>query len=188
MVTSVVVVGVGGQGVMTLARWLGRAAAAAGYDVKIAEIHGLSQRGGSVEVHVRFGDRVYGPVVPEGDADYVAAMEAVEALRAFRYLREDTVLVVNRRVIQIPGRFLDPEQVYRALQTHRYLRLVPAFDVAAKMGDPIYENSVLLGYLTRLLGIDGRVDFLDERNRRAFDEGRRLASGDVQPSASSTAS
>ncbi|WP_193385957.1 indolepyruvate oxidoreductase subunit beta [Thermoproteus uzoniensis] len=188
MVTSVVIVGVGGQGVMTLARWLGRAAMAAGYDVKIAEVHGLSQRGGSVEVHVRLGDRVYGPVVSEGDADYVVAMEALEALRAFRYIGGNTVLVVNKRVIQIPGRYLDPEQVYKALQTYKNLRLVPAFDIAMKIGDPIYENSVLLGYLAKLLGVDERVDWLDERNRRAFDEGRRLASGDLQPSASSMAS
>ncbi|MEL9991677.1 MAG: indolepyruvate oxidoreductase subunit beta [Thermoproteus sp.] len=176
MVTSIVIVGVGGQGVMTLARWLGRAAVAAGYDVKIAEVHGLSQRGGSVEVHVRIGERVYAPVVSEGDADYVVAMEAIEALRAFRYLKEEALFVVNKRIIQVPGKYVDPEQVYRALAVHKGLRLVPAFELALKIGDPIYENSVLLGYVAKLLRLDGFVDWLDEKNLRAFEEGRRLAS------------
>lgn len=175
MVTSIVIVGVGGQGVMTLARWIGRAALAAGYDVKIAEVHGLSQRGGSVEVHVRFGERVYGPVVPEADADYVAALEALEALRAFKYIKDKTLLVVNKRIIQIPGRYMDPEQVYAALLSYKGTRLIPAFDIAVKLGDPIYENSVFLGFLTKILGLDGYVDWLDERNSRAFEEGRKLA-------------
>ncbi len=175
MVTSIVVVGVGGQGVMTLARWIGRAALAAGYDVKIAEVHGLSQRGGSVEVHVRFGERVYGPIVSEGDADYVAALEALEALRAFRYLKEGALLVVNKRVIQVPGRYMDPEQIYAALSSYKNSRLIPAFNIAVKLGDVVYENAVLLGYLTKILGLDAYVDWLDERNKKAFEEGRRLA-------------
>ena len=84
MATSIVIVGVGGQGALTLARWIGEAALAEGYDVRIAEIHGMSQRGGSVEVHVRFGTEVYAPIVEEGGADLVIALEAVEALRGFR--------------------------------------------------------------------------------------------------------
>ncbi len=176
MVTSIVVVGVGGQGVMTLARWIGRAALAAGYDVKIAEVHGLSQRGGSVEVHVRFGERVYGPVVSEADADYVAALEALEALRAFKYIKEGGVLVVNKRIIQIPGRYVDPEQVYAALSSYARTRFIPAFDIAVKLGDPIYENSVIFGFMARMLGLDGYVDWLDARNLKAFEEGRKLAS------------
>jgi indolepyruvate ferredoxin oxidoreductase beta subunit len=99
MATSIVIVGVGGQGALTLARWIGEAALAEGYDVRIAEIHGMSQRGGSVEVHVRFGREVYAPIVEEAGADLVIALEAVEALRGFRYLKPGGVLVINKRVI-----------------------------------------------------------------------------------------
>ncbi len=103
MATSIVIVGVGGQGALTLARWIGEAALAEGYDVRIAEIHGMSQRGGSVEVHVRFGREVYAPIVVEAGADLVIALEAVEALRGFRYLKPGGVLVINKRVIQPPA-------------------------------------------------------------------------------------
>jgi indolepyruvate ferredoxin oxidoreductase beta subunit len=99
MATSIVIVGVGGQGALTLARWIGEAALAEGYDVRIAEIHGMSQRGGSVEVHVRFGREVSAPIVEEAGADLVIALEAVEALRGFRNLKPSGVLVINKRVI-----------------------------------------------------------------------------------------
>jgi indolepyruvate ferredoxin oxidoreductase beta subunit len=176
MVTSVVVVGVGGQGVVTLARWLGRAAAAAGHDVRIAEVHGLSQRGGSVDVHIRFGERVRSPTVPEGGADYVIALEALEALRAFRYLREGSSLVVNKRVIQVPGKYVEPDLVFKSLVGKGFVvRIVPAYDIAVKLGDPLYENAVMFGYAAALLGLAGAVDWLDERNLKAFREGVSLA-------------
>jgi indolepyruvate ferredoxin oxidoreductase beta subunit len=99
MAISIVIVGVGGQGALTLARWIGEAALAEGYDVRIAEVHGMSQRGGSVEVHVRFGREVSAPIVEEAGADLVIALEAVEALRGFRNLKPSGVLVINKRVI-----------------------------------------------------------------------------------------
>lgn len=96
MATSIVVMGVGGQGVLTLARWIGEATLSKGYDLRIAEVHGMSQRYGSVEVHVRFGKVVYAPIVEEGGADYVVALEAVEALRACKYLKPGGILIVNK--------------------------------------------------------------------------------------------
>ncbi|MBP1448698.1 MAG: indolepyruvate oxidoreductase subunit beta [Thermoproteus sp.] len=174
-VTNVVVAGVGGQGIMTLARWLGRAAAALGLDVRIAEVHGLSQRGGSVEVHLRFGERVRSPTISEGDADYVLALEALEALRAFRYLKQSSLLISNKRVIQVPGRYVDPSSVFSALGSLPFVRLVPAYDIALKLGDPIYENAALLGYAATVMGLAAAVDWLDERNARAFREGAALA-------------
>jgi indolepyruvate ferredoxin oxidoreductase beta subunit len=109
MATSIVIVGVGGQGVLTLARWIGEAALTKGYDVRIAEVRG----GGSVEVHVRFGKEVYAPVVEEDGADFVVALEAV---RAYRYLRPGAVLLVNKRVIQPPGRWYDLEELIKAIK------------------------------------------------------------------------
>ncbi|ACB39790.1 indolepyruvate oxidoreductase subunit beta [Pyrobaculum neutrophilum] len=173
MATSVVFVGVGGQGVVTLARWVGEAALSAGYDVRIAEIHGVSQRGGSVEVHLRFGE-VYAAVVEEGGADYVVALEALEALRAYRYLKEGGLLVVNRRVIQPPGRWFNVEEVVEAIKRSGARScVVPCFDVALELGSPVYENAVMLGILARLLGLP-QPPGLDGRNREAFQRGFNL--------------
>ncbi|MEM1597371.1 MAG: indolepyruvate oxidoreductase subunit beta [Pyrobaculum sp.] len=174
MVTSVVVVGVGGQGVLTLARWLGESAMAAGYDVRIAEVHGMSQRGGSVEVHVRFGEEVHAPIVEEGGADYVVAMEALEALRGYKYLSPRGVLVVNKRVIQPPGRWYDVAQVVEAIaksEVRHYV--VPAFEIALQLGSPIYENAVLLGFAAKLMGLP-MPPSLDDKNKEAFLRGAAL--------------
>lgn len=174
MATSLVIVGVGGQGALTLARWIGEAALAAGYDVRIAEIHGMSQRGGSVEVHVRFGKEVYAPVVEEGGADYVVALEAVEALRAYKYLKPSGVLVANKRVIQPPGRWVDPQLVLEAITKSGIKAYVlPCFDMAMELGSPIYENAVMLGAVSKLLNLP-MPESLDERNREAFRRGARL--------------
>ncbi|MGC9129968.1 MAG: indolepyruvate oxidoreductase subunit beta [Pyrobaculum sp.] len=174
MATSIVVVGVGGQGVLTLARWIGEASLSEGYDVRIAEVHGMSQRGGSVEVHVRFGKVVYAPIVEEGGADYVVALEAVEALRAFRYLKPGGVLVVNKRVIQPPGRWISEEELLGSLQRSGVKTyIVPAADVARELGSVVYENAVLLGFLSQLLGLP-MPPSLDDRNREAFRRGARL--------------
>lgn len=176
MVTSIVVVGVGGQGVVTLARWLGRAAMAAGYDVRIAETHGLSQRGGSVEAHVRFGEVVRSPTVSEADADYVVALEALEALRAFKYLKSDALMVVNKRIINVPGKSVDSTAVFNALVSLKNVKLIPAFDIAQRLGGSTYENAVMFGYMAALLGLDRAVDWLDGGNLRAFNEGKKLIS------------
>jgi len=174
MATSIVVVGVGGQGVLTLAKWIGEAAMTEGYDVRIAEIHGMSQRGGSVEVHVRFGREVYAPIVEEGGADFVIALEAVEALRAFRYLKPGGVLVVNRRVIQPPGRWYDLGEVIEAIRTSwPKTYIAPCYDVALGLGSALYENSVMLGFVSQLLGLP-MPPSLDEKNRAAFHRGAQL--------------
>jgi len=174
MATSIVVVGVGGQGVLTLAKWIGEAAMTEGYDVRIAEIHGMSQRGGSVEVHVRFGREVYAPIVEEGGADFVIALEAVEALRAFRYLKPGGVLVVNKRVIQPPGRWYDLGEVIEAIRTSwPKTYIAPCYDVALGLGSALYENSVMLGFVSQLLGLP-MPPSLDEKNRTAFHQGAQL--------------
>ncbi len=171
MATSIVIVGVGGQGVLTLARWIGEAALAEGYDVRIAEVHGMSQRGGSVEVHVRFGKEVYAPIVEEGGADFVVALEAV---RAYRYLRQGAVLLVNKRVIQPPGRWYDLGELIEAIK-NSWPRpyVMPCYDAALELGSALYENSVMLGFLSQLLGLP-MPSSLDERNQAAFRKGMQL--------------
>ena len=95
MTKNIMIVGVGGQGTLLTSRVLGKAALAKGYDVKISEVHGMAQRGGSVVTFVRFGDQVNEPVVEEGQADLIIAFERLEALRYAHFLKKDGVLVVN---------------------------------------------------------------------------------------------
>jgi indolepyruvate ferredoxin oxidoreductase beta subunit len=174
MATSIVIVGVGGQGALTLARWIGEAALAEGYDVRIAEIHGMSQRGGSVEVHVRFGREVYAPIVEEAGADLVIALEAVEALRGFRYLKPGGVLVINKRVIQLPGRWYELGEVVDAIRkSWPKTYIVPCYEAALGLVSALYENSVMLGFVSQLLGLP-MPPSLDERNQAAFRKGMQL--------------
>jgi len=88
-VTNIMIVGVGGQGSLLASRLLGNALVSEGYDVKVSEVHGMSQRGGSVVTYVRFGDKVYSPVIDKGEADYILSFEKLEAARWMEYLRKD---------------------------------------------------------------------------------------------------
>lgn len=91
-VKSVLIVGVGGQGTLLASRLLGNAMVAAGHDVKVSEVHGMSQRGGSVETYVRYGEKVYSPVIEKGGADYILAFEQLEAARYLPYLKKEAPL------------------------------------------------------------------------------------------------
>ena len=95
MTKNIMIVGVGGQGTLLTSRIIGKTAMEMGLDVKISEVHGMAQRGGSVVTFVRFGEKVYEPVVEEGQADVIIAFERLEALRYAHFLKKDGVLVVN---------------------------------------------------------------------------------------------
>jgi len=95
---NIITAGYGGQGVLTLAEILAGSAFRASYDMKQAELHGLSQRGGALSCHVRFGEEVHSPLVPKGSADLIIALEAVEALRSLQFASKETVLVFNEKV------------------------------------------------------------------------------------------
>lgn len=146
---NVVIVGVGGQGILTLARLIGEAAVIDGVNVMVAETHGLSQRGGSVLVHVRLGD-VEAPLIPLGGANLMLALELLEALRYLSYMRGDGVIVADKLLIppsipdiETPGL----EVVVEALEsTGLELHLVPATIVAEKLGDVRVANTYMLGY------------------------------------------
>ena len=98
-VKSVLIVGVGGQGTLLASRLLGSAMMDLGYDVKVSEVHGMSQRGGSVETYVRYGDKVYSPVINQGEADIVLAFEQLEAARFLPFLKKGGVVVTNTQQI-----------------------------------------------------------------------------------------
>ena len=96
---SVMIVGVGGQGSLLASKLLGRLLVDEGYDVKVSEVHGMSQRGGSVVTYVRFGDKVYSPIITDGEADIIISFEKLEAGRYAKYLKKDGKIVVNTQQI-----------------------------------------------------------------------------------------
>lgn len=153
---NIYLTGVGGQGLITFASVLGQAAVDAGLNVTVAETHGLSQRGGAVDVHVRVG-KGHSPLIPIGGADVVVSFELIEALRAIPYINPNTVMIVNRRLIPPPtlrGNLPNPgyiESALRKLPIKVYL--INAYDHAVKIGNPIFENMVMLGASYALTGI-----------------------------------
>jgi len=158
-VTSLMFAGVGGQGSLLVAELTSITASLAGYDVKQTEVHGVSQRGGSVETHVRFGEKVYSPVVTPGEADAVIALEKLEALRFAHYVRLETgVILVNEYEI-IPGSVSGAGETYPH-ETIAFLRgkglkviTLPASQIARDLGDGRMANVVMIGALSKVLAI-----------------------------------
>lgn len=151
---NIYLAGVGGQGLVTFATILGDAAIRAGYKALVAETHGLSQRGGSIDVHVRIGD-VDAPLIPRGGADVIVAFEILEAFRAISYANEDTVFIVNKRLIRPPAtkqRIPSINELENALRSSiKSIYVVNAYDDAIKLGNVIYENMVILGALYSIM-------------------------------------
>lgn len=157
-VTNILIVGVGGQGTILASKVLGRVAQDFGKEVKVSEIHGMSQRGGSVVTQVRFGDKVYSPVISVGTADIILAFEKLEALRWLPYLAPNGVIIVNDQEIDpmpvITGQAEYPEDVYGALSKIAKTIAVPALEMAKKAGSSKAVNIVLLGVLANILGLN----------------------------------
>ena len=187
-VTSVVFVGVGGQGTILATSIFSAGLVAAGYDVKTAEIHGLSQRGGAVNGHVRFGRIVHSPIVGDGGADFLVAFEVVEALRCLPFLSPSGRLIVNDLEIApapvLTGRMKYPEGVLPLLSAKVDTTVVDAHRIAATLGNLRTMNLVLLGALVEaanLATIDWNAAiaatvkkaFVDI-NIAAFNAGRRV--------------
>jgi len=155
-ITNIVVAGVGGQGVLLTSDIIAKTALKEGWDVKKSEVHGMAQRGGSVISEVRFGEKIYSPLIKKGKADYLLTLEKLEALRYIDYLKQDGILIVNDLEISPMGVSLGkekyPENIYEVLQdkTSHLLR-VKALDLAEKAGNVRTMNLVLLGMLSRFL-------------------------------------
>jgi indolepyruvate ferredoxin oxidoreductase beta subunit len=150
-VTTVMLVGVGGQGTILAADVLAKVAAAAGLDVKLSEVHGMSQRGGSVDTVVRFGDVVHSPVTDPGQADHLVAFELIEGARWVHFCRPDGRLVISDRIIDpLPVLIGDePHPVgVRAALEYEGAVFVDAEALACEAGSPRSANVVLLGALS----------------------------------------
>jgi len=156
--TSVMIVGVGGQGSLLASKLLGRLLVDEGYDVKVSEVHGMSQRGGSVVTYVRFGDKVYSPIVTAGEADIIIAFEKLEAARYAPYLKAEGRLVVNTQQIDpmpvIIGAAEYPEGVLEEL-TAKGLQVeaLDALSLARRAGSAKAVNIVLMGRAAKYFNI-----------------------------------
>lgn len=144
---NIILTGVGGQGIITLLSVIDEAALVQGYDIKSSELHGLSQRGGSVEAHIRFGKKVYSPMVTNGKADLIIALEALEALRESSKAGKQTKILVNEYFLPFIGSPAKEEIIQNLKGTKRDLYLVPASKMCKdKLQNEIVCTLYLLGY------------------------------------------
>lgn len=186
-VMNILLVGVGGQGILLASELLSEVLMAAGHDVKKSEIHGMSQRGGSVVSHVRFGERVHSPVIPEGEGDLLLGFELLETYRFLPLITPAARVVANDFTIPPPSVLLGkepyPDDLHgRIRQRHPDSLFIDADRLAGEAGDPRTANTVLLGAVSSLLPIEEPVwhaaleRFLPEKirsvNTRAFFLGR----------------
>lgn len=149
---SIMIVGVGGQGTLLASRILGAALVSKGYDVKVSEVHGMSQRGGSVVTYVKYGDSVASPIIEKGEADLLLSFEQLEAARWLPYLKVDGQLIVNSQTIDpmtvISGAAVYPEGILDALTSAgAAVTSIDALKLAVEAGSSKAVNVVLIGVL-----------------------------------------
>ncbi|MCI5948205.1 MAG: indolepyruvate oxidoreductase subunit beta [Oscillospiraceae bacterium] len=151
--TSIMIVGVGGQGTLLASRILGNAVIDEGFDVKVSEVHGMSQRGGSVVTYVKFGDKVYSPVIDKGEADIILAFEQLEAYRALPWLKKGGRIIVNEQKINpmpvITGAANYPENIIEKLKEMCSVTSLDALELAKEAGSIKTVNVVLIGVLAK---------------------------------------
>ena len=154
---SVMIVGVGGQGTILASRLLGNAVISEGYDVKVSEVHGMSQRGGSVITYVRYGEKVYSPIIEKGEADLILSFELLEAARYLPYLKKGGRLIVNTQQIDpmpvVTGQATYPDGVLDMLRSKADVTAVDALSLAVEAGSAKAVNVVLMGVAAQSLGI-----------------------------------
>ncbi len=153
-VKNVMIVGVGGQGTLLASRILGNVCVNEGYDVKMSEVHGMAQRGGSVVTYVKYGDKVYSPIISEGEADIIVSFEELEAYRWISYLKKGGKLVVNAQQIDpmpvITGAAKYPENILEKIKNKADgVVAVDALSLANEAGNSKAVNVVLLGVLAK---------------------------------------
>jgi len=182
--------GVGGQGILLASEVTAFSLLAAGMDARKSEVHGMAQRGGSVTAQLRYGTKVYSPLISPGEADIVVAFEMMEAVRYLPYMHSQTKVIVNTHKIYPPavatGKMDYPENVLAELISRDiHVKELDAFEIASKVGEVRAVNIVMVGVLSTYLPIDEQVyvDVMNERiperfrevNIKAFQEGRKIA-------------
>lgn len=150
MTTNILIVGVGGQGTLLTGRIIGNYAMTKGHDVKMSEVHGMAQRGGSVVMQVRYGEKVHSPLVEVGDADIIFAFEQLEALRYSHYLKKDGVIIVNtQRIDPMPvvmGAAEYPKDVLEQIKVvNPEACMIDALSIAQEIGNVKVVNMIMIG-------------------------------------------
>ncbi len=185
---NILIVGVGGQGTLLASKLMGRYFTEKGYDVKVSEVHGMSQRGGSVVTYVRYGEKVFSSVIEKGEADIILSFEQLEGARWLPYLKKGGVLITGTQKIDpmpvIMGKASYPENILEKL-SEKGVKVIPvdALTLALDAGSAKSANVVLLGAAVKLLGID-KDEFAEivrssvppktvEANLKAFESGYR---------------
>ena len=159
---NIMIVGVGGQGSLLASKLLGQLFQMQGFDVKVSEVHGMSQRGGSVVTYVRYGDKVYSPVIDKGEADFIVSFELLEAARWLPYLKPEGVIVTNTQQIDpmpvITGAAAYPEDlVAKMLESGARVDALDCLKLAEQAGSSKAVNIVLLGRLSHYFDISENV-------------------------------
>ena len=182
---NIMVVGVGGQGTLLTSRIIGKTALSCGYDVKLSEVHGMAQRGGSVVTFVRFGEKVSEPVVEEGNADILISFEKLEAMRYAHFLKKDGKIIVNDCKIEpmtvVTCAASYPENVIETLKEKHSVTVISGNEIAKELGNPKVLNSVVLGVAAKAIGFN-KEDWISviektvpvktiELNKKAFLKG-----------------
>lgn len=191
---NILIVGVGGQGVILASELLSEAAMASGFDAKKSEVHGMSQRGGVVSSHIRFGKKVFSPLIPENQADAVLAFEAAEGLRWAHQVSDTGLLVINDQQIVPPIAFTKgveyPEDpIGQAKQQSKRVLAINALEIAHKIGNPKLVNTILIGAISQELPISPEIwektmrrlvpRGTEEQNLAGFAEGVKLTREEV---------
>jgi len=177
-ITNIMIVGVGGQGTLLASRILGNVALKLNYDVKVSEVHGMSKRGGSVVTNVRYGEKIYSPVICKGEADIIIAFEQLEAIRWLPYLKKDGIMITSTHKMNpmpvITGAAEYPKDIIKMIaETGVKIIDVDAFSLAQQAGNDKASNVVLIGILAKYMSgsIDKEVyiDALRISNPKLFD-------------------
>ena len=187
MVTSIMIVGVGGQGSLLASKILGKVAMDKGYDVKVSEVHGMSQRGGSVVTYVRFGDKVNSPIIDKGGADYIISFELLEAARYVEFLKPGGQIVTNSQQIDpmpvIAGTAEYPAGLIEKMEeAGAKVDAIDALSLAEEAGSSKASNIVLMGRFSKYVDGISKEEWIKvientvpakflEMNKKAFELG-----------------
>ncbi len=168
-VKNIMIVGVGGQGSLLASRLMGAVLLAQGFDVKVSEVHGMSQRGGSVVTYVRYGEKVYSPVIEKGEADFIVAFEELEAARWVEFLKDGGKMIMNTQQIDpmpvITGAMNYPENIIGKMQDLKIdVIALDALALAEQAGNSKATNIVMMGALAK------NLDFNEEIWDKALEE------------------
>lgn len=189
-ITNILICGVGGQGIILAGEILSEAALRSGFDVKKSEVHGMAQRGGSVMSHVRYGEKIYSPLIKEGDADFLFSFERMETLRYLPMLKNNGVIIINNQRINPTNINIKtrnyPENIEEICNRFsQNIFFIDALKIAERIGNTKTVNVIMLGVLSRYLSLKENIWFdsikskVKEKfvdiNIKAFQEGKKAA-------------